>query len=370
MNKREFIQKSLLGFGGLCLHSKAFSGYKLPNTENKYIIESQFYIPTPKGVRCQICPNECDLGTGETAACRNRINIKNKLYSIAYGNPCAVHLDPIEKLPLYHFLPSSNSLSLGLAGCNLACLNCQNWTFSQKSPNETKNFDYMPDKVIEEALNHECKSIAFTYSEPTTYFEYVYDTALLAGANNIRIVFKTSGYINEAPLRKLCKVIDAANVDLKSFSNKTYLKLNAGKLDPVLNSLKVLKEEGVWLEITNLVIPSWTDNLEMIKQMCGWLAEHGFEETPLHFGRFYPEYKLTRLPPTPLGTLLKAAEIASQGGLKHVYVGGIPGSDISDTHCPSCDKAVIVRKGNSIIRKKLSNNQCSFCSARIKGVWE
>jgi len=370
VDKREFLKTSLLGFGGLCLHAKSFPEGKLSGVENKYLTEAQFYTTTPKGVRCHICPSKCNLGTGEIADCRNRVNINNKLYSISYGNPCAVHLDPIEKLPLHHFLPSSHSLSLGLAGCNFTCLNCQNWTLSQAGPNETENFDYMPDKVIEEALSHECKSIAFTYTEPTTYYEYVYDTSILARSQNIKSVFKTNGYINEKPLRKLCKVIDAANVDLKTFSNKIYPNLTSGALKPVLNSLKVLKEEGVWLEITNLVIPSWTDDLEMIKRMCAWLAKNGFDETPLHFGRFIPEYRLTKLPPTPLNTLIKASEIASEEGLSHVYVSGIPGNDISDTHCPSCNRAVIERKGYIVTKNNVLNNQCSYCGTDIKGVWE
>jgi pyruvate formate lyase activating enzyme len=227
----------------------------------------------------------------------------------------------------------------------------------------------MPDEAVKEAIKHECKSIAFTYSEPTTYFEYVYDTAILARENHLKTVIKTSGYINEEPLRNLCKVIDAANVDLKSFSNKIYMKLSAGKLDPVLDSLIVLKEEGVWLEITNLIIPSWTDDLDMIKKMCNWLVENGFEHNPLHFNRFYPNYKLTRLPSTPLNSLLSAADIAKNEGLLHVYVDSIPGLEESDTSCPGCGRILVKRRGYRVIRNEITDSQCSFCGTEIHGIW-
>lgn len=227
----------------------------------------------------------------------------------------------------------------------------------------------MPDEAVKEAIKHECKSIAFTYSEPTTYIEYVYDTAVLARESFLKTVIKTSGYVNEEPLRKLSKVIDAANVDLKSFSNKIYKKLNAGKLDPVLNSLIVLKEEGIWLEITNLIIPSWTDDMDMIKKMCNWLVENGFEHNPLHFSRFYPDYKLTKLPSTPLNSLMNAAKIARDEGLLHVYIDSIPGIEESDTCCPGCDRKLVERRGYQLLRCEITDSQCSFCGTEIQGIW-
>lgn len=369
MDKREFIRNFCLGVGGCSLHLKAFPFNNLSLLPKNHSIEAWFFSNTAKGTNCLLCPNNCIVKSGETALCRNRVNINGRLFSTAYGNPCAVHLDPIAKLPLYHFLPSSDSLSLGLAGCNLSCLNCQNWSFSQEMPTETRNYTYMPDEAVKEAIKHECKSIAFTYSEPTTYIEYVYDTAILARESFLKTVIKSSGYVNEEPLRKLSKVIDAANVDLKSFSNKIYKKLNAGKLDPVLKSLLVLKEEGIWLEITNLIIPSWTDDLDMIKKMCNWLLENGFEHNPLHFSRFYPDYKLTKLPSTPLNSLLSAAETAKNEGLLHVYIDSIPGIEESDTRCPGCDKKLVKRRGYQIIRNEITDSQCSYCGTEIHGIW-
>jgi pyruvate formate lyase activating enzyme len=371
MSKREFLKKGAMCVGGIICADyfnllNASSGDRLW----KWSREAIFYSVTPRGVKCGICPNECTLRPGETSSCRNRVNYNDKLYSIAYGNPCAVHVDPIEKKPLFHFLPQSTAFSIATAGCNFACLNCQNWDISQSSPKETKNFDLMPEKVIEACLKNGCTSIAYTYSEPVSYYEYVYDTAALAHAKGIKNVFISNGYINEEPLKKLAPYLDAANINLKSFSDSIYLKLNAGKLQPVLNTLKILKEQNVWLEITNLVIPSWTDDYEMIKQMCDWLAINGFTEYPLHFSRFHPLYKLTQLPETPLQALLKARGIAEKAGLKYVYIGNIPSAGMENTKCPKCGKIVVERMGFSILSMDIKNSKCTFCGAKINGVWD
>jgi len=335
----------------------------------KWSHEAYHYQVTPRGVQCTNCPNGCTLKRKETSKCRNRINIGDKLYSIAYGNPCAVHIDPIEKKPFFHYLPASRAYSIATAGCNLACLNCQNWEISQKSPKETVNYDLMPGQVVEECLKNRCESIAYTYSEPTSFYEYVHDTARLARSRGIRNLYKSNGYINEKPLRQLCKYLDAANIDLKSFSETTYLKLNSGKLAPVLRSLQVLKEEGVWLEITNLVIPGWTDNLSEIRKMCEWLVSNKLHDCPLHFSRFTPLYKLTQLPSTPASVLQKARAIALEAGMKYVYVGNIPGTDMENTYCPKCHKLLIERKGFRIVQNLLKSGRCPACGTMIDGIW-
>jgi pyruvate formate lyase activating enzyme len=306
---------------------------------------------------------------GETTLCRNRVNYKGKLYTIAYGNPCAMHVDPIEKKPLYHFLPGTRSFSIATAGCNLACLNCQNWSISQASPKETRNYSLMPEKVTEQAVSNNCRSISYTYSEPITFYEYVYDSSVIARRSGIKNVLVSNGYINEKPLHDLCQVMDAANIDLKSFDENIYSKLNAGKLQPVLNSLKIFKQEGVWLEITNLVIPGWTDNLEMIRKMCDWLYQNDFQDTPLHFSRFQPLYKLNHLPPTPVAVLEKAKAIALNAGLKFVYIGNVSGSSAISTICPKCKKALVERNGFSIVNNAIKNGNCSFCGTKIPGRW-
>ncbi len=372
MNKRQFFKTAIFGAGGFCLYnpfSASFSESVSPENGRKWTKEAMFYTETPKGIRCLICPNECDIKEGEAGDCRNRVNKKGKLWSTAYGNPCAIHVDPIEKKPLNHFLPGSKAFSIATAGCNLACLNCQNWTISQKSPDETKNYDLPPEKVVENCIANKCDSIAYTYSEPITFYEYTTDTSVLARQAGIKNILVSAGYINREPLLKLCKVTDAANIDLKSFSDEIYLKLNAGKLQPILDALVTMKNEGVWLEITNLIVPSWTDDLEMIKKMCGWLAKNGFTEVPLHFSRFQPLYKLTQLPPTPVNILKSARDIAVQEGLKFVYIGNVPGMDAENTACPKCKRLVVERKGYKIVQNNLENGKCKFCKSPVAGVW-
>ncbi|HSG67379.1 MAG TPA: AmmeMemoRadiSam system radical SAM enzyme, partial [Bacteroidales bacterium] len=318
LTKREFVKTACLGGCGLAIGFTHFEAaarglLKTPLPDDdlwKWSREAIYYIETPKGIKCKLCPQACEIKVDETGDCRTRVVKDNKLYTIAYGNPCAIHIDPIEKKPLNHFLPSSKAFSIATAGCNLACLNCQNWSISQIGPRDSRNYDLMPEQAVAECKKNSCQSIAYTYSDPVAFYEYTYDTAMLARKAGIKNVFISAGYINEQPLRDICPYLDAANIDLKSYSDQIYEMLNAGTLQPVLDTLRIMKEEGVWLEITNLVIPDWTDDMEMIKKMCAWLAGHGFEDTPLHFSRFQPLYKLTHLPPTPVNTLEQARKIA------------------------------------------------------------
>ena len=379
MNKRDFIKTGIAAMGcAACafyrtdLLAAGFGRLQSPPPAGdlwKWSHEAYHYTVTPEGVHCTNCPNGCTLDRNETSRCRSRVNYQGKLYSIAYGNPCAVHIDPIEKKPLLHFLPSSRAYSIATAGCNLACLNCQNWEISQRSPRETTNFDLMPAQVVEECRKNGCESIAYTYSEPTTFYEYVHDTARLARTAGIKNVYKSNGYINEKPLRQLCKYLDAANIDLKGFTDSSYRKLNSGMLAPVLRSLKVLKEEGVWLEITNPVIPSWTDDLPTIRQMCNWLVTNNLDDCPLHFSRFSPLYKLTQLPATPLAILQKAREIALETGMKYVYVGNVPEAELENTYCPKCKKLLVKRKGFRVMENLLKNGKCSYCGSPVAGIW-
>jgi pyruvate formate lyase activating enzyme len=374
INKREFIKYGflgscacVLGVGKVHALTKGFS--EKPDDLWKWSKLSKYYIDTPRGVKCLVCPNDCVIKEGELGECHSRINYKSKIYSIGYGNPCAIHIDPIEKKPLYHFLPESKAFSLAVAGCNLMCLNCQNWQISQVGPKETRNYDLMPPEVYKQAKQNECQSIAYTYSEPIAFYEYFLDSAKIANENGIKNVMVSAGYINEKPLREVAKYIDAANIDLKSFEDEIYVRLNAGKLQPILDTLKILKDEGVWLEITNLIVPEWTDNLDMIKRMCDWLYKKGFEDYPLHFSRFTPLHKLTHLPSTPVNVLNKAREIAQNAGIKYVYIGNVPGSNAQNTICPKCKKIVIERKGYRILQNNLVNGKCRSCNENIAGVW-
>jgi pyruvate formate lyase activating enzyme len=376
-SKRDFVKYLVAGTGAtvMGLGSASALGRSLKHGSRpkgdvwKWSKEAMYYLPTPRGLKCQLCPNECTIKEGETGDCRTRITEDDKMYSIVYGNPCSIHVDPIEKKPLFHFLPQSRAFSVATAGCNLACLNCQNWTISQKSPRETRNYDLMPPQLVEAAQQNNCQSIAYTYSEPIVFYEYMIDSARIAHDKGIKNVMVSAGYIKERPLRELCQHIDAANIDLKSFSNDIYMRLNAGGLDEVLNTLKIMKEEGVWLEITNLVVPEWTDDMDMIKDMCNWLSQNGFEDTPLHFSRFQPLYKLKHLHPTPESDLIQARNIAMEAGLNYVYIGNVPGTEGENTYCPECEKPLINRRGFYILENHIKAGKCEYCGRSIAGVW-
>jgi len=382
MTKRDFLKCLAAGAGCALAGSAAAvqagrSKDRRPSSllpqgrqDAKGSVEAYHYTMTPRGPKCLICPNNCVVKPDEESICHTRINMGGKLYTIAYGNPCAVHIDPVEKKPLYHFLPGTRTYSVAEAGCNLACLNCQNWEISQTSPRKTVNQDLMPSALVKKCLENTCQSIAYTYSEPLAWYEYTYDSARAAREKGIRNILVSAGYINEKPLRELAPYIDAANIDLKSFSNDIYQMLNSGTLEPVLNTLRVLKEEGVWLEITNLVVPSWTDDMDMIKRMCEWLCNNNLAENPLHFSRFHPIYKLSSLSQTPQSVLVKARETALRAGLKYVYIGNVPGTDAENTYCPVCKKPIVVRKGFVVVSNDIREHKCSFCSATIAGVWK
>lgn len=368
ISKRQFLKQSLAGTCGMMCMG-AWTNSISSGDLWKWSREAMFYSVTPRGVRCELCPNGCTLRPGEESNCHNRINFNGKLYTIAYGNPCAVHIDPIEKKPLLHFHPASRIFSIATAGCNLACLNCQNWEISQTSPKNTQNSDLMPQKVVDSCVKNKCPSIAYTYSEPISFYEYVYDTSYIAHQKGILNVLVSNGYINEKPLSKLAPLLDAANINLKSFSEDIYMRLNDGKLQPVLNTLKALKDAGVWIEITNLLVPSWTDDMAMVRQMCDWLVTNGFSGYPLHFSRFHPQYKLTQLPETPLQTLLKAKDIALRAGCQYVYIGNVPGKGYENVHCPKCNKVVVERIGYSVISNHIKENKCNSCGTKIDGRW-
>jgi len=322
-----------------------------------------------KRVLCRICPNSCILSPGDRSVCRSKVNADGKLISLAYGNPCAVHVDPVEKKPLYHFRPKSRVFSIAAAGCNFRCLNCQNWSISQVRPMDVRTYDMFPDKVVKETVKSGSFSIAYTYSEPTTFFEYMYDTAKIARGEKIDNILVSNGYINQKPLEKLCTVLNGANVNLKAYSNDIYKKLNGGTLKPVLNTFKTLHEKGVHFEMTNLVVPGYVDNAEMVKQMCGWILKNLGPDYPLHFTRFFPQYKLTRLAPTPVSTISSFRDLAMKEGIHYVYVGNVAGHKGSNTYCHNCKKMLIERRGYNIPRIHISEGKCEFCKTIIPGVW-
>jgi pyruvate formate lyase activating enzyme len=245
------------------------------------------------------------------------------LVSEVYGKPCALAIDPVEKKPLYHFHPGTTCLSIACTGCNFSCLNCQNHDISQAAPDETGYYDLTPRQVVDLCLKHHCPGIAYTYTEPLTYIEYVTDTARLAHEKGLWNILVTAGYVCQKPLDDLLPYLDAANIDLKSFSDDIYQHVSGGHLQPVLDTILAMKNAGVWIELTNLLIPTVNDDMEMVRRLCRWIVANDMGDTPLHFSRFFPRYKMQDLPPTPVETLRAARRIALDEGLQHVYLGNV-----------------------------------------------
>lgn len=331
---------------------------------------SPYFTPLSDGkIQCELCPHRCRVTKGKRGICRVRENRDGKYYSLVYGNPCAIHLDPIEKKPFFHVLPGSKSFSIATAGCNFQCKFCQNWEISQAFPEDLYNYDAPSEFIIQKAKEMNALSIAYTYVEPTIFYEYMVDTGVLVKKAGLLNVMHSNGFINPSPLRNLCKILDAANIDLKSFNENFYQELCSGELSPVLETLKILKSEKVHVEITNLVIPTKNDQLSEIKEMCLWIKRELGPDTPLHFSRFYPLFKLKYLPPTPVSTLEKARALALSTGLEYVYIGNVPGHEGEHTYCPKCKKLLIQRIGYMIGEVNLKSGKCKFCGKPLPGIW-
>ena len=321
-------------------------------------------------VHCRLCPHRCVLADGDRGFCRSRAVLDGTLYTLVYGRPCSVHVDPMEKKPLYHFLPGRQILSLATAGCNLRCRNCQNWEISQARPGDVESADLAPEAVAGYAARQQIPAIAYTYTEPIVFYEYARATAVAARERQIRNVLVTAGYIEEAPLRQLCPEIDAANVDLKSFDEEVYRELVGGHLKPVLRALEIMVDEGVWVEVTRLVVPGHSDDDDDLRRQFDWMARHLGPGTPLHLSRFHPAFQMQSLPPTPVEVLDRAHGLARDAGLHYVYVGNVPGHGSQNTVCPHCGRTAIERRGYQITRNDVTADGRCPCGDPIAGVWQ
>ena len=321
-------------------------------------------------VQCELCPKGCVIAPGQSGECRVRINVDGVLRSVVYGFPCSIHTDPIEKKPFFHFLPGTQSFSLATVGCNLHCRNCQNWEISQANPEVSQAVFCPPEKLVALAKANQCPSIAYTYTDPVIYYEYTYDSAKLARQAGIYNVLVTAGYINPQPWRELLKVTDAARVDLKGITEDFYKEVCSATLKPVLDTLVIAKESGVELEVINLIIPTLNDSPQDLRQLTRWVKENLGGETPLHFSRFFPQYKMRHLPPTSLKALDMAREIAISEGLKYVYIGNISSERGQNTYCPACKALLIERSQYTILQNRLKEGCCPDCSEKIYGVWK
>lgn len=337
--------------------------------ESENFFPAKFYEKIGSGmVNCGLCPNRCMLGNGQIGICRARKNVNGTLYSMVYGHIATVHTDPIEKKPFFHVLPGSKAYSIATTGCNLQCKFCQNWQISQVFPWEISTVEMPPQKVVDEALKSGASSIAYTYSEPTIFIEYIMDIAKLAREKGLKNLVVSAGYINPYPLKELLKYIDAIKIDFKGFNENFYKKMTNGRLAPVLDAMKTIKESGVWLEIVNLVIPTENDSLDDLKGLILWVKNNLGPDVPLHFTRFHPDYKIQNLPPTPVETLKKARKMALDLGLHYVYTGNFSDPEGEATYCPKSKEKIIERSGFFVTLNKLKNGKCQD-GEKIPGVW-
>jgi pyruvate formate lyase activating enzyme len=321
-------------------------------------------------IRCDLCPKRCMIEPGQSGECRVRVNLDDRLLAVSYGHPCTVHVDPIEKKPLFHFLPGTSSLSLATVGCNLHCKNCQNWEISQQNPEEVAASPLPPDKVPQLAVEHGCASVSYTYTDPVVYYEYASDSSIYARQAGLRNALVTAGYINEQPWRELCRKVDAVRIDLKALSDTFYQEICGATLQPVLDSLVIARTLGLHIEVINLLIPTLNDSDQEIADLCRWLVTHLGREIPLHFSRFFPNYQMKNLPPTPAATLLRARQIARDSGLFYVYLGNILIADGENTYCPQCGRLVVERRAYKVLQNHIDKGGCRYCQQQIYGVWQ
>ncbi|SYZ73100.1 conserved hypothetical protein [Candidatus Zixiibacteriota bacterium] len=333
-------------------------------------MEARYYKKLPEGgIECGICPRHCRVTDLERGYCGTRENHADVYQTLVYGLPCAANIDPIEKKPLFHFYPGTTAFSLATAGCNVNCKFCQNWDISQSRPEQTDNMEIPPARVPQICIERNVPTIAYTYSEPTIFYEYMYDIAEAGHKKSIRSVMITGGYIETEPLKNLLPVLDAVKVDLKAIRPDYYKNIVNGDLKPVLDAIVQIKKSGKWLELVYLIVPTLNDSEGEFSELAQWIKTNLGTDTPIHFSRFYPQYLLKNLPPTPQATLEKALRICRGAGLEYVYLGNLPGHPAESTYCPQCGKILIERRGFTIIQNRLKGNRCYNCSHVIPGLF-
>jgi len=332
--------------------------------------EARWWEPMADGrLHCYLCPRHCHIGEGQSGFCFIRKNEGGRLLQLGYGRPAAIQVDPVEKKPLNHFFPGTRIFSMGTAGCNMGCFFCQNWDISKAKADQVSAADLSPSQVVALALQYGCPHLAFTYNEPTIWGEYVIDIAKIAHDHGLNTVMVSNGYVTREAFFDIYQHIDAANIDLKAFTEKFYSKITLTHLEPVLNTLKWLRHEtNVWFEVTNLIIPTLNDDESEFKQLCEWMLNNLGDDVPLHFTAFHPDFKLRDKPPTPPETLHRARRAAMQMGLKYVYEGNIF-SDGANTICPGCKKVIVRRSWHSVLTNQLKEGKCAHCGTAILGVF-
>jgi len=368
--RRDFLRQTGSVYA-LSLFGLPFFGLASEESSKESLREVMFYKKLDElKIECGICPKKCKVADRERGTCGNKENRGGKYYTLVYSKPCSLYPDPIEKKPLFHYLPGTRAFSLATAGCNFECRFCQNWRIAQFRPEDVDYVHFTPEMIVETSRAKNCPTIAYTYSEPTVFYTYMYDCAKLGREKKIGSVMISNGYMQEEPLKELCKVLTGVKVDLKAFSEKFYKEICSGELKPVLETLVRLKKIGIWFELVVLIIPTKNDGKEEIKQMCEWIMKNLGPDVPVHFTRFHPTYKLKNLPPTPVRTLERCYNIAREKGLNFPYIGNVPGHKGENTYCPKCKKPILRRMGFMILKNDISTKgRCQLCDHPIPGVW-
>jgi pyruvate formate lyase activating enzyme len=380
LSRRGFLRAGLAGLCGLCLAGNlgCVPQEASPQNQAQPLTQKGFMRPRAAAwfsqldqgaLRCGLCPHSCELAEGQRSLCRVRENRQGSGYTLAYGNPALVQEDPVERIPFLHVTPGQRALSISTAGCNLGCLFCEVWDMALVHPEEVFAYDMPPDRIVAHAQASGVRALSYAFGEPVAFYEYMLDTASQAREAGLLNLIQTAGYIQPEPLQALVGKLDAANVDLKAFDPAFYREVVGGELQPVLASLKSLREAGVHLEITNTVIPTLNDDMDMIREMCAWIVNELGAGVPLHFSRFYPLYRLSALPRTPVSTLDRAREVAFEAGLEHVYIAKVTGHEGGDTFCSGCGEIIIRRVGFVIVEMHLENGSCKYCRREIPGRW-
>jgi pyruvate formate lyase activating enzyme len=387
LTRREFVQKGLLAALGAGLAScsgpqrlaettpvkptdEASPTLAAGTTSIPELYEARYYRQLDGNrVQCQMCFRRCTVSEGGRGFCRNKVNVGGRYYTVVYGHPSALQIDPIEKEPAFHMLPGGTIFCTGTASCNNRCKFCQNWHLSQRSFEEIDHVDITPEETVALAQEMGCDAVSFTYNEPTVFYEHMFDVASVAKGAGLRALFHTNGGMNEEPLAALLEHMDAVTVDLKAFTPEFYQEVSSSQLEPVLRTLQQIHQSGVHLEIVNLVVTTLNDDADDIRRMCRWIRDTLSDEVPLHFTRFHPAYRLTSLPPTPLEALERAVQVADAEGLQYVYIGNYPGHERNSTFCPACGEMIVGRVHFAVLSLDVEEGKCRFCGHRIPGIW-
>jgi pyruvate formate lyase activating enzyme len=345
----------------------ALSGPKLEGVARH---EAMFWEKLPENkVKCMLCPRECHVADVERGYCGVRENQGGAYQTLVYGALCSANVDPIEKKPLFHYQPGTTAFSIATAGCNIECKFCQNWQISQFRPEQVPSRLVTPEQLVAVCRRHDCPTIAYTYSEPVIFYEYMHDTAALARERGIGSVMISNGYIQEKPLRQLCRHLTGVKIDFKAFTEEFYHETCAGELKPVLETLETLKDIGIWFELVILIIPTLNDSAEEIQKMSQWVLQHLGPDVPMHFTRFHPTYRMKNLPSTPVATLERCRKVAMDAGVRYVYAGNVPMHPGENTYCHQCGQELIRRVGFRVAANRIEGGKCSKCKTAIPGVW-